>query len=100
LEGAWAVIYAKGYDGIFKLAEARCECGFLFVPFPYSEIVKGGDDVELSINFGLTKPLKGLIYERYWVLVFNRNSIKSSIVNVESDTSSWLLGEKDRGGCW
>jgi len=51
-------------------------------------MVKGGDDVELSIDFSLTKPLKGLTYEWYWVSVFNRNSVKSSIVNIELDTSS------------
>jgi len=49
--------------------------------------VKGGDNIKLSIDFGLTKPLKGLIYKRYWVLVFNYNSVKSSIVNIELDTS-------------
>jgi len=63
-------------------------------------MVKGGDDIELSIDFGLTKPLKGLIYEWYWVLVLNCNSVKSSIVNAELDTSSRLLSKKDRGGCW
>ena len=50
-------------------------------------MVKGGDNIKLSINFGLTKLLKGLMYKRYWVSVFNRNSVKSSIVNVELDTS-------------
>jgi len=63
-------------------------------------MVKGGDNIKLSIDFGLTKPLKGLIYKRYWVSVLNYNSVKSSIVNVELDTSSRLLSEKDRGGCW
>jgi len=88
LEGAWAVAYAKGYNGIFELAKARYECGFPFVTFLYLEIVKGGDDIKLSIDFGLTKPLKGLTYKQYWVLVLNCNSIKSFIVNTESDTSS------------
>ena len=46
-------------------------------------MVKGGDDIELSINFNLTKPLKSLIYKRYGVLVLNYNSIKSSIINIE-----------------
>jgi len=50
-------------------------------------MVKGGDNIELSIDFGLTKPLKGLMYKRYWVSVLNCNSVKSSIVNVELDTS-------------
>ena len=62
-------------------------------------MVKGGDNIKLSIDFGLTEPLKGLIYKRYWVLVLNRNSVKSSIVNVELDTSSWFFSEEDRGGC-
>jgi len=65
LEGAWAVAYAKGHNGIFELAKARCKCGFLFITFPYLEIVKGGDNIEFSIDFGLTKPLKGLAYKRY-----------------------------------
>ena len=60
-------------------------------------MVKGGDDIELSIDFGLIKPLKSLIYKRYGVLVFDYNSIKSSIVNIELNTSSWLFGKKDRG---
>ena len=51
-------------------------------------MVKGGDDIKLSINFGLTKPLKSLIYKWYRVSVLNYNSVKSSIVNIELDTSS------------
>jgi hypothetical protein len=50
-------------------------------------MVKGGDNIKLSIDFSLTKPLKGLIYKRYRVLVLNYNSVKSSIVNVELNTS-------------
>ena len=46
-------------------------------------MVKGGNDIELSINFGLTKPLKSLTYKWYRVLVFDYNSVKSSIVNAE-----------------
>jgi hypothetical protein len=62
-------------------------------------MVKGGDNIELSINFGLIKPLKSLIYKQYGVLVFDYNSVKSFIVNVESDASSWLLSKKNGGGC-
>ena len=51
-------------------------------------MVKGGNNIKLSINFSLVKPLKGLIYKWYWVLVLNYNNIKSSIVNTELDTSS------------
>ena len=51
-------------------------------------MVKGGNNIELSINFNLTKPLKSFIYKQYGVLVFNYDSVKSSIVNVELDTSS------------
>ena len=51
-------------------------------------MVKGGDNIKLNIDFSLTKPLKSLIYKRYGVLVFNYNSIKSSIVNIELNTSS------------
>ena len=60
-------------------------------------MVKSGNNIKLSINFSLIKLLKGLIYKRYKVLVFDCNSIKSSIVNTELDTSSWLLSKKDRG---
>ena len=45
-------------------------------------MVKSGNNIELSINFGLTKPLKSLIYKQYRVLVFNYNSIKSFMVNI------------------
>jgi len=62
-------------------------------------VVKGGNNIKLSIDFGLTKPLKSFIYKRYRVSVLNRNSVKSSIVNIELDTSSWLLSKEDRGGC-
>ena len=62
-------------------------------------MVKGGDDIKLNINFSLTKLLKSLIYKQYRVLVFNYNSVKSSIVNVELNTSSWLLSKKDRDSC-
>jgi len=99
LEAAWAVIYAKGYNSIFKLAKAQCEYSFLFVTFLYLEAVKGGNNVKLSIDFGLAKPLKSFIYKWYGVLVLNCNSVKSSIVNVELNTSSWLLSKKDRGSC-
>ena len=51
-------------------------------------MVKGGNNIKLNINFSLIKPLKSLIYKQYRVLVFNYNSIKSSIVNAELDTSS------------
>ena len=62
-------------------------------------MVKGGNNIKLNIDFSLTKPLKSLIYKRYRVSVFNYNSIKSFIVNIKSNTSSWLLGKKDRGSC-
>ena len=51
-------------------------------------MVKGGNNIKLSIDFNLIKLLKGLIYKQYRVLVFDYNSIKSSIVNAESNTSS------------
>ena len=59
-------------------------------------MVKGGNNIKLSINFGLIKLLKGLIYKRYGVLVLNYNSVKFFIVNVESDASFWLFSKKDR----
>ena len=59
---------------------------FLFITFPYLEMVKSGNNIKLNINFGLAKPLKSLIYKRYWVLVFNYNSVKSFIVNAELNT--------------
>jgi len=51
-------------------------------------VVKGGDNIKLNIDFGLAKLFKGLAYKRYEVLVLNYNSVKSSIVNVELNTSS------------
>ena len=51
-------------------------------------MVKGGNNIKLSINFSLTKPLKSFMYKRYRVLVLNCNSIKSFIVNTELNTSS------------
>ena len=51
-------------------------------------MVKGGNDIKLSINFSLTKPFKSLIYKWYGVLVLDYNSIKSFIVNIELNTSS------------
>ena len=62
-------------------------------------MVKGGNNIKFSINFGLIKPLKSLIYKGYRVLVFNYNSVKSFIVNIELNTSSWLLSKKDRDSC-
>ena len=62
-------------------------------------MVKGGDNIKLSIDFSLTKLLKNLIYKQYGVLVLNYNSVKSSIVNAELNASSWLLGKKNGGGC-
>jgi hypothetical protein len=51
-------------------------------------MVKGGNNIKLSIDFGLIKLLKSLMYKQYRISVFNYNSIKSSIINTESDTSS------------
>ena len=51
-------------------------------------MVKGGDNIKLSIDFSLTKPLKSFMYKQYGVLVLNYNSIKSSIVNIELNTFS------------
>ena len=62
-------------------------------------MVKGGNNIKLSIDFGLIKPLKSLIYKWYRVSVLDYNSIKSFIVNIELDASSWLLSKKDRGSC-
>jgi len=70
------------------LAEAQYKYGFLFVTFPYSEAVKGGDNIKFSIDFGLAKPFKGLVYKRYKISGFNYNSVKSSIVNIELNTFS------------
>ena len=50
-------------------------------------MVKGGDNIKLSIDFGLIKPRKSLVYKQYRVLVLNYNSVKSSIVDVELNTS-------------
>ena len=50
-------------------------------------MVKGSNNIKLSINFGLIKLLKGFIYKQYRVLVFNYNSVKSSIVNAKLNTS-------------
>jgi len=63
------------------------------------EAVKGGNDIKFSIDFGLTKPFKGLAYKRYRVLVLDYNSIKSSIVNIELNTSFWLFSKEDRSDC-
>jgi hypothetical protein len=63
-------------------------------------MVKGGNNIKLSIDFGLTKPLKSFIYKQYRVSVLNYNSIKSSIINTELDTSFWLFCKKDGGSYW
>ena len=62
-------------------------------------MVKGGNNIKLSINFSLAKPLKSLIYKQYWVLVFNYNSVKSFIINIESNTFFWLFSKKNKGSC-
>ena len=51
-------------------------------------MVKGGNNIKLSINFSLTKLLKSLTYKRYGVLILNYNGVKSFIVNTELNTSS------------
>jgi hypothetical protein len=51
-------------------------------------VVKGGNNIKFSIDFGLAKLFKGLVYKWYGVLVLNCNSVKSSIVNAELNTSS------------
>jgi len=66
----------------------QCEYGFPFITFPYLEVVKGGNNIKFSIDFGLAKLFKGLAYKRYRVLVLDYNSVKSSIVNTELNNSS------------
>ena len=51
-------------------------------------MVKVSNNIKFGIDFGLTKPLKSLIYKWYRVLILDYNSVKSFIVNIESDTSS------------
>ena len=51
-------------------------------------MVKSSNNIKLNIDFNLTKLLKSLIYKQYRVLVLNYNSVKSSIVNIELNTSS------------
>ena len=96
LKTTQTIIYPKGHDGIFKLIEARCKCGLPLITFLYLKTVKSGNNIKLSINFSLTKPLKGLIYKWYRVLVFNCNNIKFSIVNAELNTFFQLFGKKDK----
>ena len=62
-------------------------------------MVKGRNNIKLSIDFSLTKLLKSLTYKQYGVSVLNYNNIKSFIVNAELNTSFWLLGKKNRGSC-
>ena len=75
-------------DIIVYLNWLKYNTNTVFITFPYSEMVKGGNNIKLSIDFSLTKLLKSLIYKRYGVLVLDYNSIKSFIVNTESNTSS------------
>ncbi len=63
LKVVWAIAYTKGYNVIFKLAKARYKCGFLFITLLYPKAVKNGNDIKLSIELGLVKPFKGLIYK-------------------------------------
>ena len=49
-------------------------------------MVEGSNNIKFNIYFGLTKPLKSLIYKQYRVLVFNYNSVKSFIVNIKLNT--------------
>ena len=63
-------------------------------------MVKGGNNIKLGIDFGLAKLFKGLAYKWYRVLVLDCNSVKSSIVNIELNISSWLFSKEDRSGCW
>ena len=49
-------------------------------------MVKGGNNIKLSIDFSLAKPFKSFVYKWYGVLVLNYNSIKSYIVNIELNT--------------
>ena len=81
------------------MAKARCECGFLFITFLYPKAVKSGNDIKLSIELGLVKPFKGLIYKRYRVSILNRDGIKPFIIDTELETFSWLLNKKDGGSC-
>jgi len=52
-----------GHNSIFRLAKAQYKCGFLFITLLYLEAVKGSNNIKLSIDFGLAKPLKSFIYK-------------------------------------
>ena len=56
------------------------KCYFIKDPTQYLKIVKSSNNIKFSIDFGLTKLLKSLIYKQYRVSVFDYNSVKSFIV--------------------
>jgi hypothetical protein len=49
-------------------------------------VVKSGDNIKLSVDLGLVKPFKDLIYKRYRVLILDCDGVKPYIVDVELDT--------------
>ena len=49
-------------------------------------MVKSGNNIKLSIDFGLIKPLKSLIYKQYRVSVLNYKSVES--IEITRDTYS------------
>jgi hypothetical protein len=75
LKGGRGIKKAKGYNKCFKKAIASVKCRYLFVAFLNLYIVKGVNNVKLSVELGFTKLRQCFLEQGKGVLVLNYNYV-------------------------
>jgi hypothetical protein len=71
LKGGRGIRKAKGHNKCFKKAIASVKCRYLFVAFLTLYIVKGVNNVKLSVELGFTKLRQCFLEQGKGVLVLN-----------------------------
>ena len=90
LEYNWGIIKTKwGYQHLVE-PKVGNKCYKSLMAFGNMDSIKCSNNIKLSIEFGAVQGIKCLMDEWEWVLVFNSNVIKSSVVIADPHTSSWL----------
>jgi hypothetical protein len=75
LKGGRGIKKAKGHNKCFKKAIASVKCRYLFIAFLDLYIVKGVNNVKLSVELGFTKLRQCFLKQGKGVLVLNYNCV-------------------------
>jgi hypothetical protein len=75
LKGSKGIRNAKGHNKCFKKAIASVKCRYLFIAFLDLYIVKGVNNVKLSVKLSFTKLRQCFLEQGKGVLVLNYNYV-------------------------